>query len=94
MLTVFMAALPREIIPFRYFQSGCPSRKRAFREIVAAEGANATLGVEQPLDALDGVVRQIQSTIHMNLQVALDLHQLLTEHLIAANILKPGPLED
>lgn len=74
---------PRGILAVSFFSERQPIPRHAERPVVSESGATATLGPEVVTDALEGVVRQIETTIYMDLRTLQEFYSWLGPHVAA-----------
>ena len=74
---------PRGMMAISFFSERQPIPRRAERPVVSEVGDLATLGEENVSDTLSGLVRQVETTIYMDIRTAQELYSWLGPHVAA-----------
>lgn len=72
---------PRGQFSLSFFSERPPIPKIGKRSVIANDGKQATMGPEEPVEVLSGIVRQVEATVMMDLRTTQELYQLLGEQL-------------
>lgn len=72
---------PRGILSLSFFSERSAIPRIGRRTILAQDEGQVTAGPEEVTDSLDGIVRQIDTTVMMDLRTAQELHQFLGEQI-------------
>ena len=71
---------PRGLLAVSFFSERIPIPKTARRTIISQDGDQFVAGAEEVVVSLDGIVRQIESTVMMDLRTAQEFFVFLNEH--------------
>ena len=72
---------PRGQMALSFFSERPPMPKVGKRAVLSFDGNQATMGPEEPIDVLSGIVRQVEATVMMDLRSAQDFYQFFREQL-------------
>lgn len=72
---------PRGQFALSFFSERPPIPRIGKRTVIAVQDGQATMGPEEPVDVIGGIVRQVEATVMMDLRAAQELYALFGEQL-------------
>lgn len=85
---------PRGQFSLSFFSERPPIPRVGKRTVIDVANGQATMGPEEPVDVLAGIVRQIEATVMMDLRAAQELYTLFGEQLALLEKANGLALED